>query len=293
MNVSGGSISSIDLSNQKIAVAIDNNVKLYSYSIGSEIKITDLESKRTENSHLGSIDYIRATGVPSQFVTCTCDNNDEVKVWNTQGGKVMLEETQRVGHLGNLALVTSKVSRLVLVPGKSSELRIYKANEAASKKKEYLEKLYFVKVSSNASYAAGISDDGQFLSATDSKSIYGWRLNERQGKMEEVFTIKADKEVKALDALRPVNDDNYHYAFPIVAYTTGKQLNVIAFKETKEGYEEIGKESIEAHTSEITRVKLGVVNKKVLVMTIASDKCIKMWHLPNDLLPPCILIWNP
>lgn len=275
-----------------MAIALDSSIKLFAYTLAPQIAISDLTTSRAETSPL-PIDYLRATGGPDQFVTCQCDEGDEVKVWHAVGGKVSLAETQRVGQLGNFGVVSSKMSKLVLVPGRSPELRIYKAKEAVGKKRELLEKVHYVKVPRNESRAAGISDDGKFLAATDGRAVYGWRLNEAQERMEEVFAVETGKEVKALDALRPVNEDNYHDGFAVVAYSTGKELNVIAFKENAKDYEEIGRESIEAHNNDIKRIKLAVTDRKVVVITTAHDKCIKMWNLPADWLPPCSLLWNP
>eukprot|EP00826_Nyctotherus_ovalis_P057148 TRINITY_DN7806_c0_g2_i3.p3 TRINITY_DN7806_c0_g2~~TRINITY_DN7806_c0_g2_i3.p3 ORF type:complete len:133 (-),score=33.14 TRINITY_DN7806_c0_g2_i3:53-451(-) len=121
MNVSGGSITSIDLkyflfycSASKIAIAMDNNIRLFSYTFAPQIQITDLNTRRAENSHLSPIDYLRATGAPDHFATCVCDESDEVKIWHIVGGSVVLAETQRVGQLGNFGLVSSKPSRLVI-----------------------------------------------------------------------------------------------------------------------------------------------------------------------------------
>ena len=271
------------------------SIKLRGYSVGQDITITapdtDAPTESTEGSHLGPIDYIRSTGVPGQFATCTCDNTDDVRVWDCQGGNAKLQEVHKIGQLGNHGLCTAKASQLIAVPGKSPELRVYNAKAQPSKKGEYLDKVWVLKASANETRFAGMSECGQILMAADSRTIFIWRLNATEQKSELVATLSVPKDIYAADVLRPVNEDNYHDSFVVLAYATGMDLHLVAFKEGKV-LEEIGRDCVRnAHINKIKIVRLAVIGEKVVVLTVANDKCIKLWEVPNEWLPRCSLMW--
>ncbi len=247
----------------------------------------------TEGSHQGPIECIRSTGVSGQFVTCTCDDSDDVRVWNCLGSTPTLLEVRKIGQLGNLGLCVGKSTKMLVVPGKSPELRVFKAKEAPNKRGEYLDKTWALKGGAFESRAAGLSECGEVVAATDGKTVFVWRLDEDEQKSELAITEKSDSEILAVDVMRPVSEDNYHEAYIVVAYAAGTSLHISAYKEvSKSEFAKIGEETVEdAHANKMKLVRLVMLEGRTVAMTVAYDRCIKLWAVPKEWLPRCSLMW--
>lgn len=264
------------------------------YGIDTDIKLKDLQSEDTENSHLGPIDYLRWTGISEQFVTCTCDNTDDLRVWNTMGQTPTLSQISRIGQLGNYGLCSAKFAKYIVVPGISTELRVFKAKDVPNKKGEYLEKLFIATISGLQSKFASISDDGMLLCASDGKTIECWRLDTEKEKPELVYKLKTQEEINSLQILRPVNEDNYHEGYGILCYGIGSDIHIDILKEEeKVGYVKIDEDTIwDAHTGKVRIMRLAVSQGKIILLSIGGDKSVKLWEIVSEKLPKCSLLWN-